>query len=114
MFSGMVYAILSTDMDFVEDMSLLLRKVGAEVYAASSWEEYARLQQEGRSGGDVRGRSGFSTMLRTHGTAGGEPPSYTTSIASGRSDLLPDEELWATPLDVAGCGISLTLGEWLS
>lgn len=46
MFPGMVYAILS--MNFVEDMSLLLlRKVGAEVYAASSWEEYARLQQEG-------------------------------------------------------------------
>ena len=47
MFPRMVYAILSTDIDFVEDMSLLLRKVGAEVYAASSWEEYARLQDEG-------------------------------------------------------------------
>ena len=47
MFPGMTYAILSTDTDFVEDMSLLLRKVGAEVYAASSGEEYARLQQEG-------------------------------------------------------------------
>ena len=47
MFPGMTYAILSTDMDFVEDMSLLLRKVGAEVFAASSWAEYERLQQEG-------------------------------------------------------------------
>ena len=47
MFPGMTYAILSTDTDFVEDMSLLLRKVGAEVYSASSWDEYARIQQEG-------------------------------------------------------------------
>ena len=26
---------------------MLLRNAGAEVYAAGSWEEYARLQEEG-------------------------------------------------------------------
>ena len=34
MFPGMVYAILSRDPDFVEDLSVLLRAAGAEVYAA--------------------------------------------------------------------------------
>ena len=47
MFPGMVYAILSRDPDFVDDMSVLLRLAGREVYAASSWDEYARIQQEG-------------------------------------------------------------------
>jgi hypothetical protein len=47
MFPGMVYAILSRDPDFVDDMSVLLRLAGGEVYAASSWDEYARLQEEG-------------------------------------------------------------------
>ena len=47
MFPGMVYAILSRDPDFVENLSLLLRAAGGEVYAASSWDEYARIQQEG-------------------------------------------------------------------
>ena len=46
MFPGMVYAILSRDPDFVENLSVLLR-AGGEVYAASSWDEYARIQQEG-------------------------------------------------------------------
>ena len=47
MFPGMVYAILSRDPDFVENLSVLLRAAGGEVYAASSWDEYARIQQEG-------------------------------------------------------------------
>ena len=47
MFPGMVYAILSRDPDFVDDMSVLLRSAGGEAYAASSWDEYARLQEEG-------------------------------------------------------------------
>ena len=47
MFPGMVYAILSRDPDFVEDLSVLLRSAGEEVYAASSWDEYARIQEEG-------------------------------------------------------------------
>ena len=47
MFPGMVYAILSRDPDFVDDMSVLLEAAGGEVYAASSWSEYARIQEEG-------------------------------------------------------------------
>lgn len=47
MFPGMVYAILSRDPDFVDDMSVLLRLAGREVYAASSWDEYVRIQEEG-------------------------------------------------------------------
>ena len=47
MFPGMVYAILSRDPDFVENLSVLLRAASGEVYAASSWDEYARIQQEG-------------------------------------------------------------------
>jgi hypothetical protein len=62
MFPGMVYAILSTDLDFVQDMTETLTKVGGDVYWATSWDEYARIQQDG--GGDVRGRSGVSAMLR--------------------------------------------------
>ena len=34
MFSGMVYAILSTDMDFVQDMAEVLIQAGAEVHWA--------------------------------------------------------------------------------
>ena len=37
--------LLSTDSDIVEDVSSLLTVAGAEVFAFSSWEEYARLQQ---------------------------------------------------------------------
>ena len=47
MFPGMVYAILSRDPDFVENLSVLLRAARGEVYAASSWDEYVRIQQEG-------------------------------------------------------------------
>jgi len=47
MFPGMVFAVLSRDQDFVQDVAVLLRNAGAEVFAAASWEEYARLQQEG-------------------------------------------------------------------
>jgi hypothetical protein len=47
MFPGMVYAILGRDPDFVDDMSVLLEAVGGEVYAASSWDEYDRIQDEG-------------------------------------------------------------------
>ena len=44
MFPGMVFAVLSCDPDFVQDIAVLLRNVGADVFAAGSWEEYARLQ----------------------------------------------------------------------
>ena len=47
MFPGMVFAVLSCDPDFVQDIAVLLRNVGADVFAAGSWEEYARLQEEG-------------------------------------------------------------------
>ena len=47
MFPGLVFAILSRDPDFVQDFAVLLRYVGAEVFVAGSWEEYARLQEEG-------------------------------------------------------------------
>ena len=47
MFPGMVFAVLSRDPDFVQDVAVLLRNAGAEVFAARSWEEYARLQEEG-------------------------------------------------------------------
>ncbi len=46
MFPGMVFAILSRDPDFVQDVAVLQRDAGAEVFAAASWEEYARLQEE--------------------------------------------------------------------
>jgi hypothetical protein len=45
MFPGMVYAILSTDLDFVQDMTEVLIEAGGDVYWATSWEEYARIQQ---------------------------------------------------------------------
>ena len=47
MYPGMVFAVLSRDPDFVQDIAVLLRNAGAEVFAAGSWEEYARLQEEG-------------------------------------------------------------------
>ena len=47
MYPGMVFAVLSRDPDFVQDVAVLLRNAGAEVFAATSWEEYARLQEEG-------------------------------------------------------------------
>ena len=47
MFPGMTYCILSTDPDFVIDMSALLRSQQAQVYVASSFGEYDRLQMEG-------------------------------------------------------------------
>ena len=47
MFPGMIFAVLSRDPDFVQDVAVLLRNAGAEVFAAASWEEYARLQEEG-------------------------------------------------------------------
>ena len=37
----------SRNPEFVDDMSVLLRAAGGEVYAASSWSEYSRLQEEG-------------------------------------------------------------------
>ena len=49
MFPGMVFCILSTDADFVQDMAALLRHAGAEVYVAGTWNEYQRLQEEGVS-----------------------------------------------------------------
>ena len=45
MFPGMTYCILSTDPDFVIDMSALLRSQQAQVYV--SFSEYDRLQMEG-------------------------------------------------------------------
>ncbi len=44
MIPGMVFAVLSRDPDFVQDVAVLLRNAGAEVFAAASWEEYVRLQ----------------------------------------------------------------------
>jgi hypothetical protein len=41
----MVYAILSTDLDFVQDMTETLIKAGGDVFWATSWDEYARIQQ---------------------------------------------------------------------
>ncbi|MFC1527052.1 hypothetical protein ACFL6X_09625 [Candidatus Latescibacterota bacterium] len=62
---AMTWAILSTDPDFIAALTKGLSSSGMEVYAATSWEEYARLQEEGavfeavvvdpicRVGGDV-------------------------------------------------------------
>ncbi len=47
MFPCMTYCILSTDFDFVVDMSALLHCLQANVYVVSSFSEYDRLQQEG-------------------------------------------------------------------
>ena len=44
---GMVFAVLSRDPDFVQDIAVLLMNSGAEVFAAGSWAEYACLQDEG-------------------------------------------------------------------
>ena len=43
----MVFAVLSRDPGFVQNIAVLLTNAGAEVFAAGSWEEYARLQEEG-------------------------------------------------------------------
>ena len=43
----MTFAVLSRDPDFVQDVAVLLRDAGAVVYPAASWEEYAKLQEEG-------------------------------------------------------------------
>jgi hypothetical protein len=47
MFPGMIYCILSRDLDFVVDMSALLRQQHADVFIASSFDEYEALQVEG-------------------------------------------------------------------
>ena len=47
MLPGMVHCIISTDPDFVIDMTDLLRSRQAEVYVATSIDEYDRIQREG-------------------------------------------------------------------
>jgi hypothetical protein len=47
MFPSMVFCILSRDRDFVDDMASLLSNSDAEVFVASSFTEYARLQEDG-------------------------------------------------------------------
>ena len=47
MHPDMTWCILSRDEDFVEDMEGLLLSLGAQVYAAATWGEYARLQAAG-------------------------------------------------------------------
>jgi hypothetical protein len=47
MYPGMTYCILSRDLDFVVDMSALLQSQLAEVFVASSFDEYEALQAEG-------------------------------------------------------------------
>ena len=47
MFPGMTYCILSTDPDFVIDMSVLLRTREAVVFVAASFSEYECLRCEG-------------------------------------------------------------------
>ena len=44
MFPGMTYCIISTDADFVTDMRDLLHSRQAEVYVATSIDEYFVLQ----------------------------------------------------------------------
>ena len=44
---GIVFAVLTTDPDFVIDMTVLLRSQQAAVLVASSSEEYEPLQAEG-------------------------------------------------------------------
>ena len=44
---AMVWCILSSDPTFIGAMEMLLAAAGQEVYAATSWREYERLQQEG-------------------------------------------------------------------
>ena len=43
----MTWCILSTDPAFVAAMWTLLGVVGQDVYTATTWDEYERLQQEG-------------------------------------------------------------------
>jgi hypothetical protein len=45
MFPGMTFAILSTDLDFVQDMTEVLIQAGGDVHWARSWDEYARIQE---------------------------------------------------------------------
>ena len=47
MFPGMQWVVLSTDVEFCEDVRRMLRNAEADVYVASTWEEYERLQVEG-------------------------------------------------------------------
>jgi len=47
MFPAMVFCILSSDRDFVDDMTCLLCDAGVDVYVASSFDEYAALQADG-------------------------------------------------------------------
>jgi hypothetical protein len=47
MFPSMVFCILSRDRDFVDDMKRLLTNGGADVYVASSFDEYASIQGDG-------------------------------------------------------------------
>ena len=44
---AMTWCILSSDPTFVGAMQNLLGFAGQEVFTATSWEEYERLQQEG-------------------------------------------------------------------
>jgi len=47
MIPDMTYCILSRDLDFAADMTALLRSRQAQVFVATSFEEYAALQAEG-------------------------------------------------------------------
>ena len=47
MFPEMTFAVLSRDQDFVTDITELLRSRDAEVFVASSFEEYDELQRQG-------------------------------------------------------------------
>lgn len=47
MFPGMQWVVLSTDVEFCEDVRRMLGNVEADVYGAATWEEYERLQAEG-------------------------------------------------------------------
>jgi hypothetical protein len=47
MYPGIVFAVLTTDPDFAIDITTLLRSQHAEVFVASSFEEYEALQAEG-------------------------------------------------------------------
>ena len=54
MFPGMTYCILSTDPDFVADMTDLLRAQKAQVFVAQSCAEWVHLQRERGGGRDAR------------------------------------------------------------
>ncbi len=47
MFPNMTFCIMSTDPDFVSDFTQLLHSCSAEVYIATDFEEFRRLQEEG-------------------------------------------------------------------